>query len=236
MMNSQFPPQDKNGIISLLQGELSPENNHRRKSFSRSAWLYDLMQEYLVRPRIHKVDSRQHRKILQKIIAPAKDKRVLDVACGTGSSIQYLDRSHQYTGLDLCYSMLKRATKKGAKKGFTAMQFIQANAEKPYFLEQSFDLVVMDTALHMIPDYQAAIGQVARVLDPQGVFICSTPVVGIDTKFDADWSKIATKNGLHSFTTVDLENCCSRHQLLFEEQAKNGGVIYFKARKLEQLR
>ncbi len=233
MTNSPLPPPDSNGIISLFQDELSPENNQRNRSFSRSAWVYDLMQEYFVRPHIHKVDPCQHRKTVKAILAPAKNKRVLDIACGTGSAIQYLDRSHRYTGLDLSYRMLKRAVKKGAKKNFSSMQFIQANAEQQHFPEHCFDLIVMDTALHMIPNYQAAIGQIARVLDPQGVFICSTPAMGINAEFDVVWSKMAGKRGIHSFCIADLEKVCFQHQLSFEQYAVNGGMIYFKARKIE---
>ena len=42
----------------------------------------------------------------------------------------------------------------------------------------------MDTALHLIPKYQLAIAEAARVLTKGGIFVCSTPVVGISKDFD----------------------------------------------------
>jgi ubiquinone/menaquinone biosynthesis C-methylase UbiE len=42
----------------------------------------------------------------------------------------------------------------------------------------------MDTALHMIPKYQLAIAEAARVLTKGSVFMYSMPVVGISKEFD----------------------------------------------------
>lgn len=89
----------------------------------------------------------------------------------------------------------------------------------------------MDTALHMIPKYQLAIAEVARVLNKGGVFVCSMPVVGISKDFDTTWKKISDKRGLHSFTEENIEEVCSHNSLIYSRYDTNGGVLYFQAQK-----
>jgi SAM-dependent methyltransferase len=51
--------------------------------------------------------------------------------------------------------------------------------EEPLFAKGAFDLVVMDTALHLIPDCDKALAETARVLKHSGAFVCSIPTLGI---------------------------------------------------------
>jgi len=194
-------------------------------------FLYDFIQDYFVRPRIHKADLKRHREILKKLISTVKMSHVLDIACGTGGAITHFDSSNEYTALDLSYSMLKQAVKKAKKKSFQKSRFIQVNAEKLPFDDESFDFVLMDTSLHMIPKYQLAIAEIARVLTKYSVFVCSTPVVGIKIEFDTTWMKISDKRALHSFTETDIQDVCSRNGLNYNRFDTNGGMLYFRARK-----
>jgi len=226
-----FPQPDKKGIIRALPSELSEVNRQRLKQFGALVFLFDFAQYYFVRPRIHKADPQRHREILKKLISPVKKSHVLDIACGTGNAIPHFDSSNEYTGLDLSYSMLKQAVKKARKKTFQKMHFIQGNAEKLHFEDESFDFVLMDTSLHMIAKYQLAIVETARVLKKGGAFVCSTPVVGISNDFDTTWKHISNKHGLHSFTEEDIEKVCSHKGLIYSRYHTNGGVLYFQARK-----
>lgn len=222
---------DKNGIIKALPSELSEENMQRLKKFGAFMFLYNFAQDHFVRPRIHKADPKRHRQILNNLISPVKESHVLDIACGTGGAIPHFDSSNEYTGLDLSYSMLKQAVKKAKKKSFREFRFIQGNAEELLLGDESFEFALMDTALHMIPKYQLAIAEVARVLTKGGVFVCSTPVVGISKEFDTTWKKISDKRALHSFTEADIQDVCSRNGLNYSRFDTNGGVLYFRARK-----
>ena len=231
-MEKKFLSQpDKNGIIRALPSELSKENRQRLKKFGIFMFMYDFAQNRFVRPRIHKADPQRHREILKKLISPVKKSLVLDIACGTGNAIPHFDSSNEYIGLDLSYSMLKQAVKKAKKKTFQKMHFIQGNAEKLHFEDESFDFVLMDTSLHMIPKYQLAIVETARVLKKGGVFVCSTPVVGISNDFDTTWKHISNKHGLHSFTEDNIKEVCSRNGLNYTRYDTNGGVLYLHAQK-----
>ncbi len=226
-----LPLPDKNGIIKALPGELSEENMQRLKKFGVFMFLYDFAQDHFVRPRIHKADPKRHHEILKSLISTVKKSHVLDIACGTGGAITPFDSSNEYTGLDLSYSMLKQAVKKAKKKSFQKSRFIQGNAERLPFDDESFDFVLMDTSLHMIPKYQLAIAETARVLTKGGVFVCSTPVVGISKEFDTTWKKISGKRALHSFTEADIQDVCFCNGLNYSRFDTNGGMLYFRARK-----
>ncbi len=226
-----LPQPDKNGIIKALPDELSEQNIQRINKFGAFMFLYDFVQEHFVRPRLHKADPQRHREILRNLISPVKKSHVLDIACGTGGAIPHFDSSNEYTGLDLSYSMLKQAVKKAKKKSFKKSRFIQGNAEGLLFEDESFGFILMDTALHMIPKYQLAISETARVLTKSGVFVCSTPAIGINKEFDITWKKISDKRDLHSFTEKNIEDVCSRNGLSYRRINTNGGVLYFQAQK-----
>ena len=231
MGKSKLPQPDKNGIIKALPDKLSEQNMKRINKFSTFMFLYDFVQDHFVRPHLHKADPKKHREILKSLISPVKHSRVLDTACGAGGAIPHFDRSNEYTGLDLSYSMLKLAVKKANKKSFQKSVFIQGTAEELLFDDESFDFILIDTALHMIPNYQSAISETARVLTKNGTFVCSTPAVGIIKEFDTTWNKIANKRNLHSFTQERIDNICSRNGLSFRRINTKGGVIYFQAQK-----
>ncbi len=127
--------------------------------------------------------------------------------------------------------MLKQAVKRAKKKMFQKMHFIQGNAEELFFDDESFEFVLMDTSLHMIPKYQLAIAETARVLKKDGVFLCSTPVVGISNDFDTTWKKISARHAIHSFTEADIQDVCFRNGLNYSHLDTNGGVLYFRAQK-----
>ena len=226
-----LPSPDKNGIIKALPRELSEKNILRLKKFGAFMFLYDFGQDHFVRPRLHKANPQRHREILKSLISPVKKSHALDIACGTGGAITHFDSSNEYTGLDLSYSMLKQAVKKAKKKSFQKSRFIQGTAEELLFDDESFEFVLMDTALHMIPKYQQAIAEAVRVITKDGIFVCSTPVVGISKEFDTTWREISDKRNLHSFTEEDIEDVCSLNGLSYTRIDTNGGMLYFQAQK-----
>ena len=231
MVQENLPPADKNGIVRALPPELSEENMKRLSKFGSFMVIYDFIQDHWVRPRIHKANAKRHHQIMHEAIAPVSEARVFDIACGTGAAIPHFDKSNEYTGLDLSYSMLRQAVKKAGNKGFRKYQLIEGNAEELLFPSECFDSVLIDTSLHMIPGYQMAIGEAARVLKKDGKLICSCPTIGISEEFDINWAKIAAKRHLHSLKESDLEAVCSASGLSYSRIETNGGALYFRAGK-----
>jgi ubiquinone/menaquinone biosynthesis C-methylase UbiE len=228
---NNLPNADRNGIIRLLPKDLSEENRKRISKFGTFMFIYDFVQDHWVRPRIHKASAKKHWDIMHEVISPLKEAVVLDIACGTGGAILHFDKSNSYTGLDLSYAMLREAVKKAKNKGFRKYVLIEGNAEELLFDGDLFDFALIDTSLHMIPQYQKCIGEIARTLRKGGELICSCPTVGINEDFDALWAKIAPKRHLHSLEESDFQAVCSQSRLSYDRIGTNGGVLYFRGYK-----
>ena len=231
MRHQELPPSDKNGIIRALPKEVSEVNRKRISKFGTFMFMYDFFQDHWVRPRIHKANPRRHRQIMHDMISSAKEAAVLDIACGTGAAILHFGSDNVYTGLDLSYAMLIQAAKKARNKGFRGHTLVEGNAEELLFADESFDFALIDTSLHMIPEWQMCIAEAARVLKKGGELTCSCPTVGISEEFDALWARIACKRHLHSLTESAFQAVCSRNGLSYDRIGTNGGVLYFSAFK-----
>ena len=207
MSGTTLPPPDRSGIRRALPEKISEKNRRRLKKFATFMSLYEIIQDRFVRPRIHEADPGRHREILRNSLKELQGSRILDLGCGTGAAIPLIDRSNVYIGLDLSYAMLKLAARKAARHGFRSFDLVQGNAEELLFDNASFDMVLMDTALHMIPRYQRAITEAARVLRENGVFVL--------LPLRRPWPSY-TGDAARSLDTLDCvagqirEECCGR--------------------------
>jgi ubiquinone/menaquinone biosynthesis C-methylase UbiE len=98
-------------------------------------------------------------------------KRVLEVSCGHGGGASYLMRTlgpSSYTGLDLNPVGLDFCRKKHQLPG---LDFVEGNAERLPFPDQSFDAVINVEASHCYPQFPQFLDEVARVLRPGGHFL-----------------------------------------------------------------
>lgn len=97
--------------------------------------------------------------------------RVLDVACGPGRSVAHLVDTFgcRVTGIDLSARSIaeaKLAADTSAHPG--RPQFAVGDAEHIPFRDGEFDAVVIECSLCLIPDKQAAAGEMRRVLKRGG--------------------------------------------------------------------
>jgi ubiquinone/menaquinone biosynthesis C-methylase UbiE len=94
---------------------------------------------------------------------------VLEVAVGTGRNLPYYQGSavRTLTGIDLSPGMLAVARDRAKALGLDA-DLRTGNAEALEFGDAAFDTVLCTVSLCNIPDYQAAIGEMYRVLRPGG--------------------------------------------------------------------
>ncbi len=98
-------------------------------------------------------------------------KRVLEVACGTGISTEYLWRAlnseTEIVATDLNEAMLAYAE---AKRGtFNNVSYRQADAQALPFEDGCFDAVVCQFGIMFMPDKTRAFAEMARVLRPGGL-------------------------------------------------------------------
>lgn len=102
--------------------------------------------------------------------------RVLDVASGPGepalSIAAALAPDGQVTATDLTPEMLVSATENARARGVTNIIFQQADAEALPFPDGSFDAVTCRFGAMLFPDIRRALGEMRRVLVPDGRVVC----------------------------------------------------------------
>lgn len=93
---------------------------------------------------------------------------ILDVACGTGASMQYLaGQKHLHaTGLDLSFDMLKYGQSR-----FTDLNLLQASSSRIPLLDASQQVILMECALSLSGDTAGALAEFLRILQPGGHLI-----------------------------------------------------------------
>ena len=104
-------------------------------------------------------------------LLPRLEGDVLELCIGSGMLTQYVPRTYRsYTGLDLSRTLL--ATLQHRMPDLT---LVEGNAEDLAFEDRTFDAVLVFAGLHHLPNYERAIAQSARVLRPNGTFVCLEP-------------------------------------------------------------
>ncbi|MGL5048246.1 MAG: class I SAM-dependent methyltransferase [Shewanella sp.] len=103
-------------------------------------------------------------------------ERALEIGCGFGNGIQLI-REHfgagHVTAVDIDPDMVTAAKTRwqSQSQGLTGLNFSVADATRLPFADSEFDIVFDFAVFHHIPDWQAAVKEVARVLKPNGYFV-----------------------------------------------------------------
>lgn len=108
---------------------------------------------------------------LGKKLGISKGHKVLDVACGSGTSALALAREFgcKVVGVDLSQKNLDMAQSKAREMGLDKLlEFKYSDAEKIEFPESTFDFVICECALCTFPDMQTAVSEMHRVLKERG--------------------------------------------------------------------
>ncbi len=132
---------------------------------------------------VHRYDDlglSHYEKISKKLIEKVNcsGKAVIDVGCGTGIlSLVALKKSPaKITCVDMSKLMLEKCKAKIVAEGYSdeLIQFHEAEAERLPFDDNCYDVVLSNMVLGMIPNQQATITELARVLRPNGIIALST--------------------------------------------------------------
>ncbi len=108
------------------------------------------------------------RKKMIKISGPLKNKKTLDICCGTGDVSLMLHKNGAKTfSVDFSENMLKRGLEKKAIKGFP----IASDACRMPFKRDSFDMATIAFGIRNIPDIDNFIGEANRTLKPGGKLV-----------------------------------------------------------------
>jgi 2-polyprenyl-3-methyl-5-hydroxy-6-metoxy-1,4-benzoquinol methylase len=106
--------------------------------------------------------------VMLRLCGAVEGRRVLDAGCGEGRFSRMLaKRGASVVGLDATRSLITAAAYRSASQG----QWVRGSAAGLPFEDSVFDLVVSYLVLVDIPDFRAAISDMARVLRPGGAAV-----------------------------------------------------------------
>ena len=102
----------------------------------------------------------------------APGERVLDLGCGAGTdtlvAAQMVGPEGHVTGIDMTPEMLSRARAASLEIGLTNVELVEGEAERLPFPDRSFDVVISNGVIDLIPDKDAVFSELYRVLRPGG--------------------------------------------------------------------
>jgi arsenite methyltransferase len=99
-------------------------------------------------------------------------ERVLDLGSGAGTdslvAAQMVGEQGRVTGIDMTPAMLAKARAAAAEMGLANVEFVEGEAEQLPFEDESFDVVISNGVIDLIPDKDAVFSELQRVLAPGG--------------------------------------------------------------------
>lgn len=102
----------------------------------------------------------------------APGERVLDLGSGAGTdslvASQMVGSQGSVTGIDMTPEMLEKARASAATMGADNVTFVEGEVERLPFADASFDVVISNGVIDLVPDKDAVFGELFRVLAPGG--------------------------------------------------------------------
>jgi SAM-dependent methyltransferase len=99
-------------------------------------------------------------------------ERVLDIGCGAGIDTILagiiVGTEGSAVGVDIVQEMIARAENNLKVMGFENVTFQNTSGESLLFENNSFDVVISNGAINLIPDKEKALSEIERVLKPSG--------------------------------------------------------------------
>ena len=97
---------------------------------------------------------------------------VLDIGCGAGMdtliAAQMVGHTGSVTGIDMTPDMVAKARRSTAAMGAGHVTIMEGSAERLPFDDASFDVVISNGVIDLIPDKDAVFAEITRVLRPGG--------------------------------------------------------------------
>jgi arsenite methyltransferase len=97
---------------------------------------------------------------------------VLDLGAGAGTdslvAAQMVGADGSVTGVDMTPEMIAKARASAAEIGAGRVEFVESEAEQLPFADESFDVVISNGVIDLIPDKDAVFAELFRVLRPGG--------------------------------------------------------------------
>ena len=145
--------------------EINNTDPHDKKRYVRS--MFDsIVPTYDILNRVLSMGiDRTWRSSLVRMAGSIRERRVLDICCGTGDLTKELAaEGADIHSLDFSFEMLK----KGAAKGWLPGRNISADAGRLPFHDNGFYMLAIAFGIRNIPDVDVFLSEALRVLEPGG--------------------------------------------------------------------
>jgi 2-polyprenyl-3-methyl-5-hydroxy-6-metoxy-1,4-benzoquinol methylase len=148
--------------------------------------------------------------LLDRCLSLTRGSRLLDLACGNGAvARRFASRGVMVTAVDFSETFLEIAKAKGNDPGTIDYRLmdIGRGEELNHLATGSFDAAVCSMALHTLRDIDPLLTTLARVLVPNGRFVCSivhpyfnsTPCMSIVSEDDFSQEPIRSTRSVRVF-------------------------------------
>jgi SAM-dependent methyltransferase len=219
----------KNGIKAIKRKGLYYITHDGGKLLKFKPWLgdafsflYDFIMKSSIFPKKFGGDINRHYEILTSELNGVHEKRVLELATGSGSAVNFLPNDNQYTGTDISPGLLRKAIKVFNNAGFKNSDFYVTSADDLPFDDNLFDIVLCILSLNFFNDINKVLQEVQRISGPAAVFICSVPV--------PERKKTQSTIRGTMYSEEELGKMCGENGLVYEAiPSENGALLYFKA-------
>ncbi len=161
--------------ISVRQHASRPDS-----LFERVSWFYALCREYLFRDHTEEIAGS-----LFPPEGPVPGTRLLELGCGPGfyaCRLSEIFPDLRTTGVDLSYSLIRRAKSRAAARHLTNCSFQHADAHSLPYPSASIDSIIVSRLFLIVPDKEGIVREIFRVLKPSGRCFIAEPTSGFRTR------------------------------------------------------
>ena len=157
--------------------------------------------------RAMRADRKVYQYMYDRIPQIIADKEVLEIATGPGLLAKNVaDAAKKMIATDYSDGMIAEAKKSVYPSNLI---FEVADATALPYKDDSFDVVLIANALHVMPNPEKALSEIDRVLKPDGVLIAPNFVAHKETFVSRVWSKILQIAGIsfeHQWSTAGYQD------------------------------
>lgn len=168
--------------------------------------------------------------------AAARGDEILEVGVGTGLVLRYYPSRARVTGVDLSEPMLQKALEKRLShvRGLACMDACRLG-----FADETFDAVNVPFVITLVPDPEAALTEIARVLKPGGDIVIASKFGaegGLQAKVEQIAAPLAKTVGWStSFKISRVQAWAKAHGgIEFVDSAPTFPIGYFKIIRLRK--